>query len=65
MKAITSLEDADLLDAERLDYVVGESDRFYEFLRELFENIGRRDELAGRPFDRRAAAEALKLYLGD
>jgi len=65
MQAITSLEDADLLDAERLELVVGESDQFYEFLRELFENIGRRDELAGRPFDRRAAAESLKLYLGD
>jgi hypothetical protein len=65
MEAVTSLEDADLLDADRLDLVVAESDQFHDFLRELFENIGRRDELAGRPFDRRAAAESLKLYLGD
>ena len=33
--------------------------------RELFEQIGQRDELKDVPFDRRAAAEALKLYLGD
>ena len=26
---------------------------------------GQRDELKGVPFDRRQAAEALKLYLGD
>jgi len=35
-----------------------------EFLVDLFEQIGRRDELAAVPFDRRAAAESLKLYLG-
>jgi len=32
---------------------------------ELFKAIGRRDELAAVAFDRRAAAAALKLYLGD
>jgi hypothetical protein len=32
---------------------------------ELFDAISKRDELAGIPFDRRAAATALKLYLGD
>ena len=33
--------------------------------RDPFEQIGQRDELKGVPFDRRQAAEALKLYLGD
>ena len=44
---------------------VDEAEQFHGFLTELFEAIGRRDELADVPFDRRAAAEALKLYLGD
>jgi hypothetical protein len=35
-----------------------------QFLTELFEQISRREELADVPFDRRAAANALKLYLG-
>jgi len=54
-----------LLDPVRLDVAVEEAERFRDFLTELFEAIGRRDELTSVPFDRRAAAEALKLYLGD
>ncbi len=38
---------------------------FHGFLIKLFEDISRRDELSGVPFDRRAAAASLKLYLGD
>jgi hypothetical protein len=63
--AIANLRDADLLDPTRLEAAVEEAERFRAFLNELFEAIGRRDELASIPFDRRAAAEALKLYLGD
>jgi hypothetical protein len=63
--AMANLSDADLLDPGRLDVAVDEAERFRTFLMELFEAIGRRDELATTPFDRRAAAEALKLYLGD
>jgi len=62
---MASLQDADLLDPARLEVAVEEAERFRGFLVELFEAIGRRDELALVPFDRRAAAEALKLYLGD
>jgi hypothetical protein len=65
LDAMASLRDADLLDPARLDVAVEEAERFREFLVELFEAIGRRDELALVPFDRRAAAQALKLYLGD
>jgi len=65
LAAMTRLKDADLLDPERLAVAVDEADKFHAFLVELFAAIGRRDELAGSPFDRRAAAEALKLYLGD
>lgn len=63
--ALSALEETDLLDPERLERAVGEAERFYQFLSELFEQIGQRDELKGVAFDRRQAAEALKLYLGD
>ena len=65
ISALTALEETDLLDPARLDRAVGEAERFYVFLSELFEQIGQRDELRGVPFDRRQAAESLKLYLGD
>src|SRR6185437_5730913 len=65
LDAIADLSDADLLDPARLEVAVEEAERFRTFLSDLFEAIGRRDELASTPFDRRAAAEALKLYLGD
>jgi hypothetical protein len=63
--ALTALEETDLLDPERLERAVAEAEQFHVFLSALFEQIGQRDELTGVPFDRRAAAEALRLYLGD
>jgi hypothetical protein len=63
--ALAALEETDLLDPERLDRAVTEAEQFYRFLTDLFERIGQRDELQGMPFDRRAAAESLKLYLGE
>jgi hypothetical protein len=65
LEAMVNLRDADLLDPTRLDICIDEAERFFGFLTELFDAIGRREELAGSAFDRRAAAEALKLYLGD
>jgi hypothetical protein len=65
LAAIAGLRDADLLDPGRLARAVVEAERFHSFLSELFGAIGRRDELAAVPFDRRAAAEALRLYLGE
>jgi hypothetical protein len=65
LAAMANLNDADLLDPARLEAAIEEAERFRAFLVELFEAIGRRDELASVPFDRRAAAEALKLYLGE
>jgi hypothetical protein len=65
LDAMANVSDADLLDPIRLEACVDEAGRFFRFLTELFEAIGRREELAGTPFNRRAAAEALKLYLGD
>ncbi len=65
MSAMSSLEEADLVDPSRLQEATVECDRFFEFLTSLFDSISHRDELAGAPFDRRAAAEALRLYLGE
>ena len=62
--AMSALEESDLLDPQRLSHATDEADRFYAFLSELFEHIGHRDELAGVAFDRRAAAESLRMYLG-
>lgn len=64
-QALAALSETDLLDPARLERAVSEAEQFFAFLSTLFEQIGQRAELEGVPFDRRAAAEALKLYLGD
>jgi hypothetical protein len=63
--AVEGLDEADLLEQGRMQSAVKEAEAFYGFLMDLFDSIGKREELAGTPFDRRAAAEALRLYLGD
>jgi hypothetical protein len=65
LSALEALEDSDLLEPSGLHRAVAESEQFFEFLSTLFDQIGHRVELAGIPFDRRAAAASLKLYLGD
>lgn len=64
MSAMTGLADADLLDPSRLDMAAAECEVFYGFLTELFDQIGKREELSGVAFDRPAAARTLRLYLG-
>lgn len=64
MAAMSDLADSDLLDPKRLDAAAAECEAFFTFLTQLFDQISKRDELAGVPFDRKAAARALKLYLG-
>src|SRR6185436_12637816 len=63
MLAMSGLGETDLLDPRRLEAAIKECEAFYEFLTQLFEQISRRDELAGVLFDRQAAARALRLYL--
>jgi hypothetical protein len=65
LAAMSGLEDTDLVDPGRLEAAIDECMAFHGFLTQLFENITKRDELAGVAFDRRAAAAALRLYLGD
>ncbi len=63
--AMNGLCDTDMRDSDRLAIAVLEADEFHGFLVDLFEAIGERPELADSTFDRRGAAESLKLYLGD
>jgi hypothetical protein len=63
--AMSSLEDTDLVDPARLERAIDECMAFHGYLQQLFENISRRDVLEHVPFDRRGAATALSLYLGD
>jgi hypothetical protein len=48
-----------------LEAAIDECVAFHGFLLQLFEDISKRDELAGIAFDRRAAAASLRLYLGE
>lgn len=65
MAAMSGLEDSDLVDPARLEKAIDECMAFHGFLLQLFEDISKRDELAGVRFDRKAAAGSLRLYLGD
>jgi hypothetical protein len=65
MAAMNGLEETDLLDSNRLEAAIQECENFYAFLTRLFEQISKREELAGVAFDRRDAARTLRLYLGD
>ena len=64
-QAMGRLEDTDLVDPQRLEAAIDECMAFHGFLLKLFDDISKRDALDGVSFDRRAAASALKLYLGD
>ncbi|HTJ84588.1 MAG TPA: hypothetical protein VL400_22870 [Polyangiaceae bacterium] len=65
LDAMSGLRDADLLDPGRLAVAITEAEAFYEFLVDLFDRISEREELKDVPFDKQAAARALRLYLGD
>jgi hypothetical protein len=65
MNAIGRLEDSDSISSSALTYAIEECGAFHGYLIQLFEEISKRDVLIKVPFDRRAAAAALRLYLGD
>ena len=65
LNAMGHLQDTDLLDPNRLENAIDECIAFHGYLQQLFEEISKRNVLAGVPFDRRAAAAALRLYLGE
>jgi len=64
MNAMSGLEESDLLEPERMERAVVECEQFYVFLMNLLQQIGKRAELVQVAFDKRNAAESLKLYLG-
>ncbi len=64
LHALDMLRDVDLLDPEKLASIVEECQALYKFLDQLFAQISQRAELEKRVFDKRSAAETLKIYLG-
>jgi hypothetical protein len=64
IQVMSNLAESDLVDPNRIEHALGEATQFQDFLSELVEQISKRDELSGVAFDKRAAAEALRLYLG-
>lgn len=64
LAALDGLHEADFLEPARLQSAIAECEDFQRFLFETFDKISQRSELVRVPFDKRAAAETLKLYLG-
>lgn len=64
LSAVETIRDAHYVDADRLAAVRDEALEFREYLLELFESVSKREELQEMPFDRKAAATTLRLYLG-
>lgn len=65
MSALGRLQDSELGEPHLLSAAVDECVSFHDYLETLFHQISKREELHGHPFDRRQAAAALRLYLGD
>lgn len=65
LEAMSGLSENDLFDPQRLHQAIGEADAFHAYLVQLLERISDREELRDVPFDKQAAARALRLYLGD
>jgi hypothetical protein len=64
LKAIESLRESDLLDPARMEKAVRECAQLSDYLTQLFDQISRRTEIKEVPFDKREAAESLRIYLG-
>lgn len=65
LAAMERLQDTDLVDPARLADAIEECTAFHSYLQQLFQDVSKREALAGVPFDRRAAAASLRLYLGE
>jgi hypothetical protein len=64
LAALDGLYEADFLEPARLQAAIAECEAFQQYLNATFERISQREELKKAAFDKRAAAEMLKLYLG-
>jgi len=63
LQLVAALSDSDVLEPSRLATAIAACEDFYAYLMQTFEKIGNREELSQVPFDRKDAAETLKLYL--
>ncbi len=63
LASLESLRDVDLLDRARMAAATAECRALHTWLEALFAAVSRRAELAGAPFDKRDAAETLRIYL--
>jgi hypothetical protein len=63
--ALDGLHEADFLEPARLMSAISECEGFQKYLVDTFERISQRAELQGAVFDKRVAAETLRLYLGN
>lgn len=64
MALIDRLRDGDVLEAQRLSQIITACEDFHAYLGQMFEAVGKREELEGVVFDRKDAARTLKLFLG-
>ncbi|MEZ4406874.1 MAG: hypothetical protein R3A52_10405 [Polyangiales bacterium] len=62
--ALYGLADVDWLDGPQLDAVIAECEAFAAWLSDAHDKASKREELAGSPFDKRAAAELLRAHMG-
>jgi hypothetical protein len=65
VEATAPLQEPDVLDAGEVTRAIAQCDALHEYLQTMLEQLGAREELAGVLFDKRAAADALRMYLGD
>jgi hypothetical protein len=65
VREVEHVREEDLVDPFQLDALLRGAEEFRTFLTDLFQAVCRREELVDSPFDRRGAAIALKLYLGE
>ena len=63
--ALDGLHEADFLEPARMQSAIAECDSFHKYLVDTFDKISQRAELQGSSFDKRSAAETLRLYLGN
>ncbi len=63
MYLVDRLRDGDVLEVQRISNVIQACEHFMNFLDETFDAVNRREELQNMPFDRKEAAQTLKLFL--
>lgn len=63
ISSLDELRGVEILTASQMESAISECKSLQEFLDHLFGQVSKRKELEDTPFDKKSAAEALKLYL--